>query len=58
MSELLGRPITYALPWIAQFIARHRREGTPLGMALVMTALYSVQRFGGAAEVTDDLARL
>jgi hypothetical protein len=24
----------------------------------VMTALYSVQRFGGAAEVTDDLPRL
>lgn len=58
MSEVLGRPITYAPPWIAQFIARRRAEGTPLGMALVMTALYSVQRFGGAAEVTDDVPRL
>ena len=58
MSEVLCRQITYAPPWIAQFIARRRQEGTPLGMALVMTALYSVQRFGGAAEVTDDLIRL
>lgn len=58
MSQVLDRPITYAPPGVAQFIARRRAEGTPLGMALVMTALYSVQRFGGAAEITDDLPRL
>lgn len=27
-------------------------------MALVMTALYSVQRLGGAAQVTDEVANL
>lgn len=58
LSEVLGRTIRYTPPWIPGFIWQQKRLGTPLGMALVMTALYSVQRFGGAVEVTDDLPRL
>jgi len=58
MSDVLDRPIRYDPPWVVQFIARRRAEGTPLGMALVMTALYSVQRFGGASALTDDVPRL
>ena len=38
---------------------RHAQfSGTPLGMALIMTALDSVQRFGGAAELTGDVFRI
>lgn len=58
MSEVLGRTITYDPPSILRFVSRRRAEGTPFGMALVMTALYSVQRFGGAAEVAGDVSRL
>jgi len=58
MTEVLGRPIRYQPPGIAGFVRTRMGQGVPLGMALVMTALYTVQRLGKAAEVTDDLRRL
>lgn len=58
MTDVLKRVITYDPPSIPQFIVRRRANGTPLSMALVMTALYSVQRLGGAAQVTDEVACL
>lgn len=58
LSAVLGRPIRYHPPGILRFIRDRRAEGVPLGMALVMTALYTVQRMGRAAEVTEDVARL
>ncbi len=35
-----------------------RKRGTPLPFILVMNALYTVCRVGGAAQVTDDGERL
>ena len=58
MTRVLGRPIRYEPPSVAGFVRARLAQGTPLGMALVMTALYSVQRFGGAAEVSGDLPAL
>jgi uncharacterized protein YbjT (DUF2867 family) len=58
MSDVLGRPICYLSPGIRRFVKERRAEGTPLGMALVMSALYTVQRLGGASGTTDEVARL
>lgn len=58
LSEVLGRRIRYRPPSVPAFIRSRMAEATPFGMALVMTALYSVQRAGGAAEVTEELPRL
>jgi uncharacterized protein YbjT (DUF2867 family) len=58
LSDTLGRTIAYSPPSVPGFVRARMSQGTPFGMALVMTALYSVQRFGGAAEVTGDLPLL
>lgn len=58
LSEVLGRPIRYRPPGVLRFIRDRQAEGVPLGMALVMTALYTVQRTGRAAEVTNEVARI
>lgn len=58
LTDVLGRPIRYAPPSLIRFIHTRRAQGIPLEMALVMTALYTVQRLGRAAEVTTDLPRL
>lgn len=58
LSEVLGRPIRYRPRGVLRFIRDRQAEGVPLGMALVMTALYTVQRTGGAAGVTDDAFRI
>lgn len=58
LSGTLGRKISYHPPSIAAFIRNRADQGAPLGKAMVMTALYSMQRFGGAAEVTNDLPKI
>lgn len=58
MREELGRPIRYRPQSIPLFIREQVASGTPVGMALVMSALYTVQRLGGAARVTREVERL
>ena len=58
LSDVLGRPIRYRPPRVLRFIRDQHSEGVPLGMALVMTALYTVQRLGRADGLTDDVLRL
>lgn len=58
LSEVLGRPIRYRAPSMLRFVLDQRSGGLPLGMALVMTALYTVQRFGGAEDVSRQLEEL
>ena len=58
LSEVLGRPIRYRPPGVLRFIRDRQAAGVPLGMALIMTTLYTVQRAGRAADVTDDLLRI
>lgn len=58
LSDVLGRPIRYRPPGVLRFIRDQHSEGVPLGMALVMTALYTVQRLGRADGLTDDVLRL
>lgn len=58
MTRVLGRPIRYDPPSIPRFIHQRMAQGDPLGITLVMTVLYTVQRLGRAAEVTADLPRL
>ncbi|MEX2479731.1 MAG: NAD(P)H-binding protein, partial [Gammaproteobacteria bacterium] len=55
LSDVLGRPIRYCPPGILRFIRAQQTGGVPLSMALVMTALYTAQRLGRAAEVTKDV---
>jgi uncharacterized protein YbjT (DUF2867 family) len=58
LTVTLGRTINYKSPSLFGFVQDQTRSGVPLAMALVMSALYTVQRAGFAAEVTDDVNRL
>ena len=58
LSDVLGRRIAYANPSPLRFAYRMVRCGYPLGFVLVMVGIYTVARFGLAATVTPDLARL
>lgn len=58
MSDVLNKPIRYTNPSIPTFVWLKRQQGTPWGMALVMTMLYTITRFGNAASVTEDVTRL
>ena len=59
LSDALGRPIRYRSPGVPRFVWEQvRRYDRPLPMALVMSALYSTQRFGRAGGVTDEVERL
>ena len=58
LTDVLGHKIIYRSPSLWRFIRDQCRAGTPLSLALIMSALYTVQRCGGAAEVTTDLERL
>lgn len=58
MTEVLGRPIRYRAASIPGFVLSELRQGRPGSMALVMAALYTVQRLGRAAPVLPDLERL
>ena len=58
LTEVLGRHIRYRELGALAFLWEHLREGRALGIGLVMTALYSAQRFGKASTVTDEVKRL
>ena len=56
LSEVLGRPITYASPGLVRY-ARHARSALamPWGMVAVTSAIYTVARLGRAGGLTDDV---
>lgn len=58
LSRELGRTITYRNPGPLRFILRKLTEGTPLGMVMIMTALYTVARLGKAGKLSDTTGRL
>lgn len=58
LTAVLGRSIKYRSPNLFRFIRDQRNAGTPLALALVMSALYTIQRLGGSAHVTADLQHL
>lgn len=58
LSDVLSRPVRYEPIGPVRFVLMQRKEGRPLPMGLVMTALYTVQRLGLAAEVTEAVRRL
>lgn len=58
MTQVLGRPIRYRPTSIPGFVLQEIRHGRPTSMALVMAALYTVQRIGRAAPVRPDIERL
>ena len=58
LSDVLDRPVRYRRLSVAGFLLHRRRAGTPLRMAAVMTALYTVQRLGLAGGVAPDVERL
>ncbi|MGY1667106.1 NmrA family NAD(P)-binding protein [Geodermatophilus sp. SYSU D00696] len=58
LSAVLGRPVVYPHPGVVAFAREKLGEGTPPGMVLVMTLLFSTSRLGLAARTTGDLARL
>ena len=58
LSAVLNRPIAYANPSPWRFWRRMRGYGYPAGYVGVMLALYTACRFGLAARVTPEAARL
>jgi len=58
LSGVLDRKITYRAVSVPRFVIEQTRAGRPLATALVMAALYSVQRFGRAAPVRPDFENL
>jgi uncharacterized protein YbjT (DUF2867 family) len=58
LTEVLGRPIRYRQIGAVLFLIEQMRRGQPIGMSLVMTALYTVQRFGKASTITGEVERL
>ncbi|MEE4210284.1 MAG: NmrA family NAD(P)-binding protein, partial [Parvularcula sp.] len=59
MTEEIGPPpIRYRPVSIARFLYEQIRRGTPGTMALVMAGLYTVQRLGRAAPVSQDFLQL
>jgi uncharacterized protein YbjT (DUF2867 family) len=58
LSSVLQRPIQYTNPSIFTFIRRQLARGQPLGFALVVTALYTITRFGKAKHVSADVEKL
>ena len=58
LSAVLGRPVLYTNPSLASFVRRQLARRQPVGMTLVMAAIYTTARLGLAATVTPDLANL
>ena len=57
LSNVLGRRVRYRPVSLPRFVLEERRHGAPLPLALVMGALYTVQRLGGADGVTGEVER-
>jgi len=58
LSDELGRRITYTNPSVFSFIHQQLKRGSKLGYVLVVTALYTITRFGNASEITEDIETL
>ncbi|MEO8609647.1 MAG: SDR family oxidoreductase [Chloroflexota bacterium] len=58
MTSVLGKPIRYVNPSLPRFVRAQLTAGRPLGFTLVMSALYTLTRFGTAATVTQDTENL
>lgn len=58
MSDVLGRPITYADPSRTAFACRTFRRGVPPSMIAFMLAEYQVTRLGLSSRTTDDVERI
>ncbi|WP_448638588.1 NmrA family NAD(P)-binding protein [Geodermatophilus sp. URMC 63] len=58
LSAVLGRPIVYPHPGVIAFVREELAEGTPPGLVLVMSLLFTTTRLGLAGRTTDELARL
>lgn len=58
MSEQLEHPVVYRNPFPWVFLWQQLTLGNKLGYALVVTALYTITRFGNAKHVTDDVKRV
>jgi uncharacterized protein YbjT (DUF2867 family) len=58
IAAAVGHPVRYRPVSLPRFVVERRRAGAPTALALVMSAIYTIQRLGLAAEVTDDLPRL
>ncbi len=57
LTKVLGKTILYKNPGPFEFLAYHAKK-RPLGMSLVMLALYSIIKFGKGDITTDDTGRL
>lgn len=58
LSRVLNRRVSYDPVSVPRFVWDETRRGTPVSMAIVMAALYTVQRLGRAAPVCPDLDAL
>ncbi|MGY2895724.1 SDR family oxidoreductase [Deinococcus sp. UYEF24] len=58
LSEVLGRPISYAHPNVVQFWARLHERQQPVALVLVMTVLYAAAALGQAGHLTGEVRRL
>lgn len=58
LSRVLGRPIRYADPTPWHYWRRMHRRGMPTAMIAVTLGIYTAARFGLAAGLTDDVARI
>ncbi len=58
LSVVLDRSIQYRRPSVFRFIRDQSREGRKFAQVLVMTALYTITRFGNARDVTGDVAQI
>jgi hypothetical protein len=58
LSAELGRSIRYERPWIVAYVRQLRRQGVPLGLALMSVLIYTTVRLGKAGTVYPDLAQL
>jgi len=58
LSEVLGREITYRDPSVPAFILRSLQQGTKVGMALVMSYLYTQTKRGMSDTVKDDVKKI
>jgi uncharacterized protein YbjT (DUF2867 family) len=58
LSAVLGRPVVYPRPGVVDYLHRLWHTGTPAGLAVVTTVLYTVTRLGLADRTTGQLEEL
>ncbi len=58
LSFVLGRRVQYTNPSAIAFLRSQLGQGKTAGFALVVTALYTITRFGNAKTVTSDVRKI